>query len=212
MSLSECGPSSWAKMDARPDTRSSRSGRAACCGGRKCSTIRCLVLLTGSVPRVGTPDNWYQFSPGRSCFSMCREPQLDAGHPLASQQRWCDESYLAAHLRGLPNASAHGPKHGLCQVIWAYHLLTLHHYFTLFIAPVDTRRPRQKEHYMTTSNPTSAHSPQRPHRLQCRGYAAGSCCPPAWQRDESCFQDNRIHRLCRGGHRRAARVLPRQYH
>jgi hypothetical protein len=24
------------------------------------------------------------------------------------------------------NASAHGPKHGLCQVIWAYHLLRLH--------------------------------------------------------------------------------------
>ena len=39
---------------------------------------------------------------GRSCFSICREPQLDAGHPVASQQRWCDESYLPAHLRGLP--------------------------------------------------------------------------------------------------------------
>ena len=31
MSLSECGPSSWAKMDTRPDTRSSRSG-----GGHLC--------------------------------------------------------------------------------------------------------------------------------------------------------------------------------
>ena len=33
---------------------------------------------------------------GRSCFSICREPRLDAGHPVASQQRWCDESYLLA--------------------------------------------------------------------------------------------------------------------
>ena len=50
-----------------------------------------------------------------------------------------------------------------------------------------------------TSHPTSAHRPNGPHRLSWRGCAAGSCCPPAWQRNQSCFQDNGIHRLCGGG-------------
>lgn len=64
--------------------------------------------------------------------------------------------------------------------------------FTLFIEPVDTRRPRQMEHSMTTSNPTSP--PRTPRRLQRRGYAVGPCGLPAWQRDDSWFNDNRIHR------------------
>src|SRR4029077_12450493 len=92
MSLSECGPSSWAKMDARPDTRSSRSGRAACCGGRNCSTIRWLVYSRVAF-QVLVLQTRVSIQSGRSCFSICREPQLDAGHPLASQQRWCDEAY-----------------------------------------------------------------------------------------------------------------------
>ena len=96
----------------------------ACCGGRECSTIRCLVY--SRVVFVLVLQTRVSIQSGRSCFSICREPQLDAGHHLASQQRWCDESYHPAHLRGLPKPSGHEPKHGLCQVIWVYHLLRLH--------------------------------------------------------------------------------------
>jgi hypothetical protein len=71
------------------------------CGGCKCSTIRCLVYSRVVFP-VLVLQTRVSIQSGRSCFSICREPQLDAGHPLASQQRWCDESYHPAHLRGLP--------------------------------------------------------------------------------------------------------------
>ena len=72
------------------------------CGGRKRSTIRGLVYSRVVFQTLVPKTCWYQLSPGRSCFSICREPQLDAGHHLASQQRWCDESYHPAHPRGLP--------------------------------------------------------------------------------------------------------------
>ena len=71
------------------------------CGGCKCSTIRCLVYSRFVFP-VLVLQTRVSIQSGRSCFSICREPQLDAGHPLASQQRWCDESYHPAHLRGIP--------------------------------------------------------------------------------------------------------------
>ena len=102
---------------------------------------------------------WYQLSPGRSCFSICREPQLDPGHHLANQQRWCGEQ-----LAGLPNASAREAtaEPRLLPSNLRVPLLRLHPSHS----PVDTRRPRQKEHYMTinnpTSHPTSAHRPNDP--------------------------------------------------
>jgi len=106
------------------------------CGGCKCSTIRCLVYSRVVFP-VLVLQTRVSIQSGRSCFSICREPQLDAGHPLASQQRWCDESYHPAHLRGLPKPSGHGPNHGLCQVIWACLCGELHPNHS----PVDTHRP-----------------------------------------------------------------------
>ena len=63
-----------------------------------------------------------------------------------------------------------------------------------------------------TSHPTSAHRPNDPTAYSAEGDAAGACCPPAWQRNQGCFQDNGIHRLCAGGHRRTDRVVPGQYH
>ena len=88
-------------------------------------TIWCLVY-SRVVFQVLVLQTRVSIQSGRSCFSICREPQLDAGHPLASQQRWCDESYHPAICVAYRNASGHGPKHGLCQVIWACHLLRLH--------------------------------------------------------------------------------------
>ena len=94
-----------------------RHGSLMPCGDRKRSTIsgigRLPVLLATLVPKkclVSTQS-------GRSCFSICREPQLDPGHHLANQQRWCGEQ-----LAGLANASAAKPRpnHGFCQVICAY--------------------------------------------------------------------------------------------
>jgi len=88
MSLSECGPSSWAKMDARPDTRSSRSGRAACCGGRNCSTIRWLdysraLTVANKVDRR-RPSVWRQ--PDRTHRGRHRRPdRSQAGRPII---RW----------------------------------------------------------------------------------------------------------------------------
>jgi hypothetical protein len=102
--LSQCGRTR--QFDAR-------------CGGRKCSTIRCLVYSRVVLP-VLVLQTRVSIQPGRSCFSICREPQLDAGHHVASQQRWCDESYHPAICVAYQNASAHGPNHGLCQVICAY--------------------------------------------------------------------------------------------
>ena len=65
---------------------------------------------------------------------------------------------------------------------------------------------------MTTNNPSSAHHSN----AAPTGYTAEGrsrlVLAPAWQRDESCFQDNGIHRLCGGGYRRTVCVLPRQYH
>ena len=58
-------------------------------------TIRCLVYSRVVFP-VLVLQTRVSIQSGRSCFSICREPQLDAGHPLASQQRWCDQSYLPA--------------------------------------------------------------------------------------------------------------------
>ena len=57
-----------------------------------CSTIRWLVY-SRVVFQVLVLQTRVSIQSGRSCFSICREPQLDAGHPLASQLRWCDESY-----------------------------------------------------------------------------------------------------------------------
>ena len=71
------------------------------CGGCKCSTIRCLVYSRVVFP-VLVLQTRVSIQSGRSCFSICREPQLDAGHPLASQQRWCDESYTRVETRPLP--------------------------------------------------------------------------------------------------------------
>jgi len=72
------------------------------------STISGLVYSRVVFQVLVPKTRWYQLSPGRSCFSICREPQLDAGHPVASQQRWCDESYLPAYLRGLPKRISTG--------------------------------------------------------------------------------------------------------
>ena len=60
-----------------------------------CSTIRWLVY-SRVVFQVLVLQTRVSIQFGRSCFSICREPQLDAGHPLASQLRWCDESFLPA--------------------------------------------------------------------------------------------------------------------
>ena len=109
----------------------------ACCGGRRCSTIWCLVY-SPVVFQVLVLQTRVSIQSGRSCFSICREPQLDAGHPLASQQRWCDESYHPAICVAYQNASAHGPKHGLCQVIWGIPPGEAAPSSPLFTAPVDT--------------------------------------------------------------------------
>jgi len=80
-----------AALVTRISSHASPGVRLSACS-RRCSTIRCLVY-SRVVFQVLVLQTRVSIQSGRSCFSICREPQLDAGHPLASQQRWCDESY-----------------------------------------------------------------------------------------------------------------------
>ena len=119
--------------------------------GRQCHDLL-LGLLTGSVPRVGAPDKWYQLSPGRSCFSICREPQLDAGHPQPVNSGGATSRTFRRICVGYQNASGTRAETRPLPSNLGIPPVEAAPYFTLFIAPVDTLRPRQKEHYMTTSN------------------------------------------------------------
>ena len=101
-------PRAYQRLGPPPPVMSAAEGLRA--------TICCLVYSRVVLP-VLVLQTRVSIQSGRSCFSICREPQLDAGHPLASQQRWCDESYLLAICVAYRNHQGHGPKHGLCQAL-----------------------------------------------------------------------------------------------
>jgi hypothetical protein len=89
-------------MDARPDTRSSRSGRAACCGGRNCSTIRWLVYS-----RVVLPGRHHGTGPGHAGG----EATDRLGVPFVSRPRCAPdtaEGTAVEHLAGGGDRRARG--------------------------------------------------------------------------------------------------------
>ena len=62
-----------------------------------------------------------------------------------------------------------------------------------------------------TSNPTSAHRPNAPTAYSAEGMQPARVAPRRGGETKAAFKTTEFI-ACRGGHRRAARVLPRRYH